>query len=112
LKNKLQERRQREKKANSRETLKEPAIEWPPKRKHHTRPPSPRTKYVVSESSVVIAGSAVFAILITLMNHRLDQRQVALIELGMITSPDDIPTFAQNLYASCCRCPSFFRADM
>lgn len=31
-------------------------------------------------------------------NCRLGQRQVALIELGMIQSSDDLPTFAQNLY--------------
>ncbi|KAH9031884.1 P-loop containing nucleoside triphosphate hydrolase protein [Lactarius pseudohatsudake] len=44
--------------------------QWPPKRSHHKRPPSPRTK--------------------------LGQRQVALIELGMIQSSDDLPTFAQS----------------
>jgi len=31
-------------------------------------------------------------------NCRLGQRQVALIELGMIQSSDDLPTFAQSLY--------------
>ena len=33
---------------------------------------------------------------------RLSQRQKALIELGMIMSPDDIPAFAQNLYVCSC----------
>jgi len=64
------ERRERKRKAKEREALVEQPIEWPPKRTHHTRPPSPRTK--------------------------LSQRQKALIELGMVTSPDDIPAFAQN----------------
>jgi len=64
------ERRQLKKKAKEHQALVEQAFEWPPKRTHHTRPPSPRTK--------------------------LSQRQKALIELEMITSPDDIPAFAQN----------------
>jgi len=48
----------------------EPEFEWPPRRRHHTRPPSPRTK--------------------------LMQRSMALIALGLIQSSDDIPAFAQN----------------
>jgi hypothetical protein len=31
-------------------------------------------------------------------NYRLCQRQIALIELGMIESPEDLPAFAQSLY--------------
>jgi hypothetical protein len=45
---KIQERRQREKKAMERDANSEPEFEWPPKRQHHTRPPSPRTKYVLN----------------------------------------------------------------
>jgi len=45
---KIQERRQREKNAKEREANSEPEFEWPPKRQHHTRPPSPRTKYVLT----------------------------------------------------------------
>jgi hypothetical protein len=43
----IQERRQREKNAKERDANSEPEFEWPPKRQHHTRPPSPRTKYVL-----------------------------------------------------------------
>ncbi|KAI0299057.1 hypothetical protein B0F90DRAFT_663985 [Multifurca ochricompacta] len=67
MKKARRERRQREKKAKE---LREPDFEWPPKRKHHKRPLSPRTK--------------------------LSQRQMALIELGMIQSADDLPAFAQS----------------
>ncbi|KAI9454269.1 P-loop containing nucleoside triphosphate hydrolase protein [Russula earlei] len=70
MKKARKERRQREKKANEREALVGHELEWPPKRKHHKPPPSPRTK--------------------------LRQRQKALMELGMIQSPDDLPAFAQN----------------
>ena len=45
---KIQERRQREKNAKERDANSEPDFEWPPKRQHHTRPPSPRTKYVLT----------------------------------------------------------------
>ncbi|KAI0255595.1 P-loop containing nucleoside triphosphate hydrolase protein [Lactifluus subvellereus] len=67
---KVRERRQQARKAREREVSTESDFEWPPKRKHHKRPPSPRTKLV--------------------------QRQMALIEMGMIQSADDIPTFAQS----------------
>ena len=106
------ERRQRERKVKSQETLEEHGIEWPPKREHHTRPPSPRTKYVLPSRS---HGFPLFVVLNASMTRRLSQRQMALIELGMITSPEDIPTFAQNLYVSCCPPSprvSFSRADM
>ncbi|KAG2093025.1 P-loop containing nucleoside triphosphate hydrolase protein [Suillus cothurnatus] len=49
---------------------KTPEPEWPPRRKHHKAPLSPRSK--------------------------LASRQVALIELGMINSPADLPVFAQS----------------
>jgi hypothetical protein len=49
---------------------KTPEPEWPPRRKHHKAPLSPRSK--------------------------LASRQMALIELGMINSPADLPVFAQS----------------
>ncbi|KAH9012859.1 P-loop containing nucleoside triphosphate hydrolase protein [Lactarius deliciosus] len=64
-----QERRQHKRKTKERVEA-EFDYQWPPKRSHHKRPPSPRTK--------------------------LGQRQVALIELGMIQSSDDLPSFAQS----------------
>ncbi|KAH9044878.1 P-loop containing nucleoside triphosphate hydrolase protein [Lactarius hengduanensis] len=71
MKKARKERRQHKRKAKERATLVEAEFDqWPPKRSHHKRPPSPRTK--------------------------LGQRQVALIELGMIQSSDDLPTFAQS----------------
>ncbi|KAH9976865.1 P-loop containing nucleoside triphosphate hydrolase protein [Lactifluus volemus] len=71
------ERQQRAKKAKEREASAGSDFEWPPKRKHHKRPPSPRTK-------------------LRAFYHRLVQRQKALIEMGMIQSVDDIPVFAQS----------------
>jgi len=70
MKKARKERRQRDKKAKERKAPMEPEFEWPPRRRHHTRPPSPRTK--------------------------LMQRSMALIALGLIQSSDDIPAFAQN----------------
>ncbi|KAF8258164.1 P-loop containing nucleoside triphosphate hydrolase protein [Lactarius quietus] len=70
MKKARKERRQQKRKGKQQATLTEADFEWPPKRIHHKRPPSPRTK--------------------------LGQRQVALMELEMIQSPDDLPTFAQN----------------
>ena len=49
----IQERRQREKNAKEREANSEAEFEWPPKRQHHTRPPSPRTKYVLATISTL-----------------------------------------------------------
>ncbi|KAH9953604.1 P-loop containing nucleoside triphosphate hydrolase protein [Russula dissimulans] len=74
------ERRKREKKVNEQEAGTEPEFEWPPKRKHHKPPPSPRTKYATSLPSLLwVIG-----------------RLVALIELSMIQTPDDLPSFAQD----------------
>jgi len=36
---------------------------------------------------------------VVIVNCRLDHRQKALISLGMIQTPADLPIFAQNLYA-------------
>ncbi|KAF8890663.1 P-loop containing nucleoside triphosphate hydrolase protein [Infundibulicybe gibba] len=47
-----------------------PQPQWPPRRKHHKPPPTPE--------------------------EQLASRQQALIELGMITSPSDAPTFARD----------------
>ncbi|EGO02844.1 hypothetical protein SERLA73DRAFT_176268 [Serpula lacrymans var. lacrymans S7.3] len=47
-----------------------PAPDWPPHRKHHSMPPSPKSK--------------------------LASRQIALVELGMINNPTDLPGFAQT----------------
>ncbi|EMD35017.1 hypothetical protein CERSUDRAFT_139806 [Gelatoporia subvermispora B] len=47
-----------------------PEAEWPPRRKHHKAPPSPKTK--------------------------LRSRQMALVELGMIRSPAHLAEFAQE----------------
>ena len=88
---KIQERRKREKKAKELETLTEPEIEWPPKRQHHTRPPSPRTKYVLIRNLSI-------ALLNCAHDCRLSQRQMALIEMGMIQTAEDLPAFAQSLY--------------
>ncbi|KDQ54547.1 hypothetical protein JAAARDRAFT_397967 [Jaapia argillacea MUCL 33604] len=49
---------------------KTPEAPWPPKRKHHQAPPSPKTK--------------------------LKSRQKALIALGMIKNPSHLSTFAQD----------------
>lgn len=49
---------------------KTPEPQWPPRRKHHKAPLSPQSK--------------------------LASRQMALIELGMINSPADLPVFAQS----------------
>ncbi|KAI0370889.1 P-loop containing nucleoside triphosphate hydrolase protein [Pilatotrama ljubarskyi] len=48
---------------------KSPEPEWPPRRKHHKAPPSPRSKLRI--------------------------RQQALIEQGLLKSPEDLPKFAQ-----------------
>ncbi|KAI0312226.1 P-loop containing nucleoside triphosphate hydrolase protein [Amylostereum chailletii] len=61
-------RTKREKK--SKEINKAPEAEWPPRRKHHKISLSPKSK--------------------------LAQRQKALIDLGMIQTPADLPVFAQN----------------
>ncbi|KAI0060152.1 hypothetical protein BV25DRAFT_986960 [Artomyces pyxidatus] len=73
LKTVIQEQRQQAKKAKQRKgspSKKSPEPEWPPRRKHHKLQPTPETK--------------------------LMQRQMALIELGMIQTPSDLPIFAQN----------------
>ncbi|KAI0270605.1 P-loop containing nucleoside triphosphate hydrolase protein [Gloeopeniophorella convolvens] len=70
MKKARREKREQAKKAKEKDGLKKPEIEWPPKRKHHKRPPSPRTKLV--------------------------QRQVALIDLGLIQKYEDVPVFAQE----------------
>jgi hypothetical protein len=88
----IQERRQR---AKEREPNSEPEFEWPPKRQHHTRPPSPRTKYVLTTIPIPFP----FIVLNLAHDSRLLQRQIALIELKMIQTPEDLPLFAQNLYA-------------
>ena len=44
-----QERRQQKRKAKEPATFTEPEFNWPPKRVHHKRPPSPGTKYVDSK---------------------------------------------------------------
>ncbi|OAX33766.1 hypothetical protein K503DRAFT_699906 [Rhizopogon vinicolor AM-OR11-026] len=49
---------------------KTPEPQWPPRRKHHKAPLSPQSKLAL--------------------------RQIALIELGMINSPPDLPVFAQS----------------
>jgi hypothetical protein len=90
----IQERRQREKKAMEREANSELEFEWPPKRQHHTRPPSPRTKYVLT----MIPIPCPFIVLNRTLDGRLLQRQIALVELKMIQTPEDLPLFAQNLY--------------
>ncbi|KAI0045188.1 hypothetical protein FA95DRAFT_1583483 [Auriscalpium vulgare] len=76
LKAVLEEKRKAAKKAKAAKNQKDspaksPEPEWPPKRKHHKPLPTPKSKLV--------------------------QRQKALIELGMIQTPSDLPKFAQNL---------------
>ena len=77
-----------------REANSEPEFEWPPKRQHHTRPPSPRTKYVLTTIQIPCS----FIVLNRAHDCRLLQRQIALVELKMIQTPEDLPLFAQNLY--------------
>ncbi|PSS30856.1 hypothetical protein PHLCEN_2v2583 [Hermanssonia centrifuga] len=70
---------------------KSPEPQWPPKRKHHKPPPGPQEKYACLQRDH--------------MNHintntitfRLAVRREALIELGMISGPADLSTFAQEL---------------
>ncbi|KAH7924359.1 hypothetical protein BV22DRAFT_517474 [Leucogyrophana mollusca] len=57
-------------KADTSQRSKTPEPQWPPKRRHHKAPP--------------------------ISNTRLLSRQMAMIELGMINSPDDLPVFAQT----------------
>jgi len=71
--NALKEKRRRKsggRKSTIAKPSKSPEPQWPPKRKHHKPPPSPQTK--------------------------LESRQIAMIELGMIISPSDLPIFAQS----------------
>ncbi|KAL1938981.1 hypothetical protein VTO73DRAFT_11134 [Trametes versicolor] len=72
----LQERKKKAKQAKERRDSgkkgkdKTPEPEWPPRRKHHKAPPSPRSK--------------------------LQIRQRALIEQGLLKDPEDLPKFAQE----------------
>ncbi|KAI0632843.1 P-loop containing nucleoside triphosphate hydrolase protein [Trametes polyzona] len=73
----LQERKKKAKQAKERRESakkgqkdKSPAPQWPPRRRHHKPPPSPRTK--------------------------LQVRQRALIEQGLLKTPEDLPKFAQE----------------
>ena len=61
------------------------------------RPPQTTTQPQNQVRGLEVRGM-LGVVLILPGNCRLSQRQVALIELGMIQSSDDLPTFAQNLY--------------
>ncbi|KAI0830128.1 P-loop containing nucleoside triphosphate hydrolase protein [Trametes gibbosa] len=73
----LQEKKKKAKQAKERREYgkkgqkdKAPESEWPPRRKHHKAPPSPRTK--------------------------LQVRQRALMAQGLLKAPEDLPKFAQD----------------
>ncbi|OSD03707.1 hypothetical protein PYCCODRAFT_1490777 [Trametes coccinea BRFM310] len=67
-KKKAKQAKQRRASGKKKSTSPEP--EWPPKRRHHKAPPSPRSK--------------------------LNLRQRALIEQGLLKSPEDLPKFAKE----------------
>lgn len=68
LKEKRRQAKEAEQKKGDPDTPPQP--EWPPRRRHHKPPPSPKSKW--------------------------SMRQVALIDLGMIQTADDLPLFASD----------------
>lgn len=70
---------------------KSPAPQWPPRRKHHKPPPGPAEKY----ASLRVTSSPYSPRFFRLMS-----RSRALVDLGMMASPDDIHAFAQDLYVA------------
>lgn len=65
-----------------------PAIQWPPKRQHHKPPPRPTDQLRLSNPRKKTSTDLIF---------RLASRHQALVQLGMINSPSDVPAFARDL---------------
>jgi hypothetical protein len=63
--------------------------QWPPKRRHHKPPLTPEQQYVIHDLHVIVR--------LSFRSYRLASRHQALIELGMINRPSDVPTFARDL---------------
>ncbi|KAA1466811.1 hypothetical protein DENSPDRAFT_831699 [Dentipellis sp. KUC8613] len=76
LKNVIKEKRKQARKAKEKKETpeKSPEPEWPPRRRHHKPPPSPKSKLL--------------------------QRQMALLDLGIIQSPGDLNQFASDFMKS------------
>ncbi len=81
--------RKRKSQAKEKEGNEAPAVQWPPKRQHHKPLPKPTdqlrfTNLKEDWTSIDLA-------------FRLASRHQALVQLGMINSPSDVPAFARDL---------------
>lgn len=76
---------------HSRDEKPQPQEQWPPVRRHHKSQPllSPEEQYADhSHISLMLISGVVF---------RLASRHNALVQLGMVDSPEEVPLFAREL---------------
>ena len=89
---KLQKVRKRKSRIGSEKKEGSPKPQWPPKRRHHKPQPTPEQQCVSPFPSL-----AFLILVFSQICTRLNSRHRALIQLGMINSPEDVPAFARDL---------------